>query len=75
MNKYFESFVNYVINYKSIFKNVFSKYKVLDIGCNDGALLDKFKKKGYTTYGIDPTDNLISKKHNYYCGFFNMSIN
>ena len=71
MNKYFESFVNYVINYKSIFKNVFSKYKVLDIGCNDGALLDKFKKKGYTTYGIDPTDNLISKKHNYYCGFFN----
>lgn len=29
---------------------------VLDIGCNDGSLLDFFKAKGALTYGIDPTD-------------------
>lgn len=29
--------------------------KVLDIGCNDGSLLDFFKSKGATTIGIEPT--------------------
>jgi len=29
--------------------------KVLDIGCNDGSLLDFFKKKGAVTFGIEPT--------------------
>ena len=29
---------------------------VLDIGCNDGSLLDIFKKKGSITYGIEPTN-------------------
>ena len=28
---------------------------VLDIGCNDGSLLDFFQKKGATTIGIEPT--------------------
>src|ERR1019366_1636060 len=28
---------------------------VLDIGCNDGSLLDYFKAKGATTVGIEPT--------------------
>jgi hypothetical protein len=28
---------------------------VLDIGCNDGSLLDFFRKKGATTIGIEPT--------------------
>lgn len=30
--------------------------KVLDIGCNDGSLLDFFKAKGAVTFGIEPTD-------------------
>ena len=30
--------------------------KVLDIGCNDGCLLDVFKRRGATTYGIEPTN-------------------
>jgi len=30
--------------------------KVLDIGCNDGSLLDFFRKKGSLTFGIEPTD-------------------
>jgi hypothetical protein len=29
--------------------------KVLDIGCNDGSLLDFFKKQGAITLGIEPT--------------------
>lgn len=28
---------------------------VLDVGCNDGSLLDKFSVKGVTTIGIEPT--------------------
>ena len=29
--------------------------KVLDIGCNDGSLLDFFREKGAITYGVEPT--------------------
>lgn len=29
--------------------------KILDIGCNDGSLLDFFRKKGAITLGIEPT--------------------
>jgi SAM-dependent methyltransferase len=31
---------------------------VLDIACNDGTQLHKFKNKGWKTYGIDPAKNL-----------------
>ena len=37
------------------FGNINNK-KVLDIGCNDGSLLDFFKTKGSTTIGIEPTE-------------------
>lgn len=30
--------------------------KVLDIGCNDGSLLDAFERRGAICYGIEPTD-------------------
>lgn len=30
--------------------------KVIDIGCNDGSLLDFFRKMGAATIGIEPTD-------------------
>ena len=29
--------------------------KVLDVGCNDGCLLDVFRSRGALTYGIEPT--------------------
>lgn len=31
---------------------------VLDIGCNDGTLLDAFRRLGCSTYGVDPAENL-----------------
>jgi SAM-dependent methyltransferase len=50
-----ESLVNYI-------ENNFSKLdgkKVIDIGCNDGSLLDFFKKSGAITSGVEPTDAAI----------------
>jgi len=34
----------------------FNKKKVIDIGCNDGSLLDFFKQEGAITAGIEPTN-------------------
>ena len=35
--------------------HVNKKRTVLDIGCNDGSLLNEFKKKGFKTIGVEPT--------------------
>ena len=46
---------------------------VLDVGCNDGSLLDFFRKKGARTLGIEPTDAYIDglgKGHHLTNGFF-----
>lgn len=46
---------------------------VLDIGCNDGSLLDFFRRKGAKTIGIEPTDayhDALNKGHEIYNGFF-----
>lgn len=43
--------------------------KVLDIGCNDGSLLDFFKEKGAYTIGLEPTDAYLDaevKNHKVY---------
>lgn len=41
--------------------------KVIDIGCNDGSLLDFFKNKGAITYGVEPTDAALdAKEKNHY---------
>lgn len=38
--------------------------KVLDVGCNDGSLLDFFREAGARTYGIEPTNagSIAAKK-------------
>lgn len=46
---------------------------VLDIGCNDGSLLNFFKNKGCKTFGIDPTDAAKDSKHETLQDFFNPS--
>ena len=43
---------------------------VLDIGCNDGSLLDFFKQKGSNTFGIEPTGAALESKHKTYNMFF-----
>ena len=49
------------------------KKLVLDVGCNDGSLLDFFRKKGAKTIGIEPTDAYLDglgKGHDLSSGFF-----
>tara|TARA_B110000008_G_C16978250_1_gene567069 strand:- start:944 stop:2155 length:1212 start_codon:yes stop_codon:yes gene_type:complete len=45
---------------------------VLDIGCNDGSLLNFFKKKGFKTFGIEPTNAYedCSKNHKIFNEYF-----
>ena len=48
------------------------KVKVLDIGCNDGTLLDFFSSKSYETFGIEPTNAYkdCDKRHTVLNRFF-----
>jgi SAM-dependent methyltransferase len=71
---YMDWFADFCI--ERINKNRNLAQSVLDIGCNDGTQLDKFKNKGLTTYGVDPAENLFplsSKNHNVVCGYFDES--
>jgi hypothetical protein len=50
-----------------------NRIKVLDIGCNDGTLLDIFKKKDCITYGVEPTNaykDALQKGHKIFNCFF-----
>jgi len=49
--------------------------KVLDVGCNDGSLLDFFKERGATTFGIEPTNafaDALKKGHPTLNEFFSL---
>ena len=72
---YFKWFADFTSEY---YNNIFNQQElsVLDIGSNDGSMLDAFKNLGITTQGIDPAENLYeesSKKHNTICGYFDES--
>lgn len=70
LHDYFEYFVDLCLTYKN------KAGKVLDIACNDGTQLDKFKSRGWETYGVDPAENLFqlsSKNHVVRCGYWNQS--
>jgi len=43
---------------------------VLDIGCNDGSLLNFFEEKGCRTIGIDPTGAGLESRHKTLNTFF-----
>ena len=71
LHKYFEDFVGFCEKYTKL------KGNVLDIACNDGTQLDKFKDKGWQTYGVDPAENLyqLSKdNHNVECDYWSDSV-
>jgi 2-polyprenyl-3-methyl-5-hydroxy-6-metoxy-1,4-benzoquinol methylase len=50
---------------------------VLDIACNDGTQLDKFKESGWDTFGVDPAENLhslSSKNHDVKCEYWSENV-
>jgi ubiquinone/menaquinone biosynthesis C-methylase UbiE len=51
-------FENYFLTIQKKIKLNKSHDKILDIACNDGTQLHKFKLKGWKTFGIDPAENL-----------------
>lgn len=71
LNDYFKYFAKFSIDrFKKINKK--NPLNVLDIACNDGTQLDKFKEKKLSTFGIDPAENLhvlSSKNHKVFCGY------
>ena len=55
----------------------FSNKKVIDIGCNDGSLLDFFKEHGAITFGIEPTDaykDAFQKGHTIFKDFLTVEV-
>ena len=71
LHSYFERFVEICEEY------VPNRGKILDIACNDGTQLDKFKNKGWKTYGVDPAENLyeLSKNnHNVKCEYWDEKV-
>ena len=67
-----EGMKNLVDSCNEKFGNLENKL-VLDIGCNDGSLLDFFRERGANTVGIEPTDaseDALKKKHIVYKDFF-----
>ena len=66
-----------LVNKTKKISGVLKNKKVLDIGCNDGSLLDIFKGHGCKTYGIEPTGaakEAIKKKHTIYNSYFDTKI-
>jgi nucleoside-diphosphate-sugar epimerase/SAM-dependent methyltransferase len=59
--KYFEWLAHKITNQLHPTMTSNKKPSVLDIACNDGSQLDKFKEIGWDTYGVDPAANIVPK--------------
>jgi len=55
-------------------KGPLSGKKVLDVGCNDGSLLDFFRKEGCETFGVEPTSAALESSHKTINEFFDSSV-
>lgn len=55
LGAYFDRFVDHVV--RDDFGEMIN-LRVLDIGCNDGSLLERFRAKGNVVFGVDPAANL-----------------
>jgi len=67
---------NLVNDYEK-FLHTLQNVKVLDVGCNDGSLLNFFKKKGSFTVGIEPTKASMDASeagHKIYNEFFDARL-
>ena len=67
---------NLVNSIKKIFSNNLKNKKILDVGCNDGSLLNFFKKNGSITYGVEPSDACkdASANHKIYQKYFDLNF-
>jgi methylation protein EvaC len=69
MSKHFDELSNWIVN-----RIETTNIKILEIGCNDGTLLDKLRSRGIQVEGVDPAVNVanyaISNGHKIYCDFF-----
>ena len=74
ISNHFKQYAEYVIQHFLKNKNDL----IVEIGSNDGILLEFFKDKGYRVQGIDPAENVIkvaiSKGIPTICDFFNEKI-
>lgn len=73
MHEHFEYFAN-LFSEKI---NPSKRRSVLDIACNDGSQLDKFKNLGWETYGVDPAKNLYDlarSKHDVVCDYWSSKV-
>jgi hypothetical protein len=61
-----------VNEYLYIYGSLVNKF-VLDIGCNDGSLLNFFKEEGAATLGVEPTNAYQEVNHNVINKFFDSS--
>ena len=62
-NDVLKGFKEIIKSSKNILKNLKNK-TILDIGCNDGSLLNYFKKNGAKTVGVEPTNAALEAKKN-----------
>jgi nucleoside-diphosphate-sugar epimerase/SAM-dependent methyltransferase len=78
LKEYFDWFANICTNSGNLPVPNGGGFRVLDIACNDGTLLDSFKKLGWITYGVDPAENLhpisTKKGHEVTCDFWSMDV-
>jgi SAM-dependent methyltransferase len=62
LDNHFSEYVAEVLEYLNSYNLVTNS--ILDIGSNDGLLLDKFRRFGITSYGIDPAKEVNEKSRN-----------
>ncbi len=74
LRNHFSDYADYLFDKKYLKKGS----KILDVGSNDGLLLDFFKQKGAITFGVDPAKKVsdISKKkgHTIFCEYLNHNL-
>jgi len=74
MNIHFEKYSKFV---ESFFREKIGKRRILEIGYNDGTLLEKLNSEKFLQVGIDPSKNVLEKIQNNkiekHLGFFDKS--
>jgi 2-polyprenyl-3-methyl-5-hydroxy-6-metoxy-1,4-benzoquinol methylase len=69
--------MNEIVSQSQKFHRSLKNKTVLDVGCNDGSLLNFFKNKGSTTIGIEPTGAAFearSNGHDVYKDYINKKV-